>query len=65
MLLLSAIGVFLQEENAYWLATELSWILPTIVLCGGIIDILLLVMYMKNHPWKDILKNCVLNDDFS
>ena len=56
ILLLGAIGVFDEEEHAYQLATEFSWILPTVVLCGGLVDILLIVLYMKfAHPWKDIL----------
>ena len=56
-LLLETIGgVFDEEEYAYWLVTEFSWILPTIVLCGGLLDILLIGFYMKfAHPWKDIL----------
>ena len=58
ILLLGAIGVFDEEEHAYQLATEFSWILPTVVLCGGLLDILLIVLYMKfAHPWKDILSN--------
>ena len=56
-LLFVSIGVFPEEEDAYWLATEMSWILPTIILCGGLIDILLGMMYLKNHPWKGILKS--------
>ena len=56
-LLLASIGVFPEEEYAYWLATEMSWILPTIILCGGLVDIILGVMYLKNHPWKGILKS--------
>ena len=55
-LLLGAIGVFDEEEHAYQLATEFSWILPMVVLCGGLVDIPLIVLYMKfAHPWKDIL----------
>ena len=56
-LLLASIGVFPEEEDAYWLATEMSWILPTIIVCGGLVDILLGVIYLKNHPWKGILKS--------
>ena len=32
-------GVFYEEEYTFWLVTKLSWILPTIVLCGGLADI--------------------------
>ena len=49
-------GVFDEEEDAYVLVTKFSWILPTIILCGGVIDLLLIIFYMKfAHPWKDIL----------
>ena len=49
-------GVFDEEEDAYLLVTKLSWILPTVILGGGLIDLLLIVFYMKfAHPWKDIL----------
>ena len=55
-LLLGAIGTFDEEDQAYLLVTQLTWILPTIILCGGLIDLLLIVFYMKfAHPWKDIL----------
>ena len=56
-LLLETIGgVFDEEEYAYLRITKFSWILPTIIICGGVIDLLLVVFYMKfAHPWKDIL----------
>ena len=56
-LLLEAIGgAFDEEEQAYLRVTKFSWILPTIILSGGVIDLLLIVFYMKfAHPWKDIL----------
>ena len=56
-LLLEAIGgVFDEEEYAYLRITKFSWILPTIIICGGVIDLLLIVFYMKfAHPLKDIL----------
>ena len=55
-LLLGAIGVFDEEEYAYLRITKFSWILPTIIISGGVIDLLLIVFYMKfAHPWKDIL----------
>ena len=56
ILLLGAIGVFKEEEHAYQLVEEFSWILPIVILCGGLVDILLIVLYMKfAHPWKGIL----------
>ena len=56
-MLLEAIGgVFDEEEYAYLRITKFSWILPTIIICGGVIDLLLIVFYMKfAHPLKDIL----------
>ena len=51
-------SVFEREERAYWLVKELSWILPTVILCGGLVDLLLSFIYMKfYHPWKDILSS--------
>ena len=56
LLLVTIGGIFDEEEYAYWLVTEFSWILPTIVLCGGLLDLLLIGFYMKfAHPWKGIL----------
>ena len=64
-LLLDAIGgVFDEEEQTYLRVTKFSWILPTIILCGGLIDLLLIVFYMKfAHPWKDILVGENTSDD--
>ena len=64
-LLLETIGgVFDEEEDAYLLVTKLSWILPTVIFCGGLIDLLLIVFYMKfAHPWKDILVGENTSDD--
>ena len=58
-LLLETIGgVFDEEEYANWLVTKFSWILPTIVFCGGLVDIFLIWLYMNfGHPWKQILLN--------
>ena len=56
-LLLETLGeVFDEEERANKMVTELSWMLPTIVLCGGLLDLLFIGFYMRfAHPWKDIL----------
>ena len=58
-LLLETIGgVFDEEEYAYWLVIKLPWILPTIILCGGLIDIFLIWCYMIfAHPLKQILSS--------
>ena len=49
-------SVFDEEERAFLFVTKLSWILPTIILCGGLVDLLLSFVYMKfYHPWKEIL----------
>ena len=56
-LLLEALGhVFPEEEYSYNLVLKLSWILPTVVPCGGLIDVIFVGVYMKfGHPWKDII----------
>ena len=56
-LLLETLGeVFDEEEHANKMVTELSWMLPTIVLCGGLLDLLFIGFYMRfAHPWKDIV----------
>ena len=56
-LLLETLGeVFDEEERANKMVTELSWMLPTIVLCGGLLDLLFIGFYMRfAHPWKDIV----------
>ena len=49
-------GSFDEEEHAYRLVTKLSWILPIIVVCGGVLDMIVIFSYMRfAHPWKDIL----------
>ena len=51
-----AIGVFPEEEYAYWLVNKLSWILPLTIVCAAIVDVALAYIYMRfAHPWKDIL----------
>ena len=56
-LLLETLGeVFDEEEHAYKMVTELSWMLPTIAICGGLLDLLFIGFYMRfAHPWKDIV----------
>ena len=56
VLVKGAIGVFPEEEHAYWLVNMLSWSLPLIIVLGAIVDLLLVYIYMRfAHPWKDIL----------
>ena len=51
-----AIGVFPEEEYAYWLMNTLAWILPLMIVLGAIMDVLLVYIYMRfAHPWKNIL----------
>ena len=51
-----AIGVFPEEEYAYWMLNKLSWVLPLTIVSGAIIDAFLVYIYMRfAHPWKDIL----------
>ena len=62
-LLVGSIGVFPEEEDAYWRVIEFSWILPTIILGGGFIDLLLIIIYMKTHPWKEILSDTMPEEE--
>ena len=56
MLVKGAIGVFPEEEYAYWMLNKLSWVLPLTIVSGAIIDAFLVYIYMRfAHPWKDIL----------
>ena len=56
VLVKGAIGVFPEEEHAYWLVNTLSWSLPLMIVLGAIVDVLLVYTYMRfAHPWKDIL----------
>ena len=56
MLVKGAIGVFPEEEYAYWMLNKLSWVLPLAIVSGAIIDAFLVYIYMRfAHPWKDIL----------
>ena len=51
-----AIGVFPEEEYAYWLMNTLSWSLPLMIILGAIVDVILVYIYMRyTHPWRDIL----------
>ena len=56
-LLLEALGpVFPEEEQSYYLVSNLSWILPVVVLCAGLIDLALVIVYMNyGHPWRGII----------
>ena len=55
-LLEAAIGVFPEEDQAYLLVTTLSWIFPLVIVIASIVDMLLVVIYMRfAHPWKGIL----------
>ena len=49
---MGAIGVFTEEQQAYDLVMNLSWILPTIVVIGALLDALFVTVYMEfAHPW--------------
>ena len=62
-LLEGAIGVLPEEEIAYKLVNQLSWILPIVVIIGALLDMLLVYVYMKfAHPWKYILSFKVENE---
>ena len=49
---MGAIGVFTEEQQAYDLVMNLSWILPTIVVIGALLDAFFVTVYMEfAHPW--------------
>ena len=55
-LLEGAIGTFKEEKEAYHIVTLLSWLLPTIVATGALLDIFFVFIYMTfAHPWIEIL----------
>ena len=55
-LLEAAIGVFPEEDKAYLLVTTLSWIFPLVIIIASVVDMLLVIIYMRfAHPWKEIL----------
>lgn len=57
-LLEGAIGVFPEEELAYRNVKVLSWILPSAIITGGLLDMILVFVYMRiAHPWKYILSD--------
>ena len=58
-LLLEALGhVFPEEEKSYQFVSTLSWVLPVVVICAGLVDLVFVVVYMKfGHPWKDIISS--------
>ena len=55
-LLEGAIGTFKEEKEAYHIVTLLSWLLPTIVATGALLDMFFVFIYMTfAHPWIEIL----------
>ena len=54
-LLEGAIGVFPEEKLAYREVKNLSWILPSVIIAGALLDMMLVFVYMRiAHPWKYI-----------
>ena len=52
------IGAFKEEQNAFDLLTSLSWQLPLFMAASALVDLLLVLVYMKwLHPWRDILQD--------
>ena len=50
------IGSFPKEKKAYETVTLLSWLLPTIVVAGSLVDLGLATAYsLWAHPWAGIL----------
>ena len=65
-LLEAAIGVFPEEDQAYLLVTTLSWIFPLVIIVASVVDMLLVIIYMRfAHPWKGILfyKEVIENEE--
>ena len=53
---MKVIGVFPEEQEAYDLVMNLSWILPTVVIVGALLDAFFVGIYMNfAHPWVGIL----------
>ena len=49
---MGAIGVFPEEQKAYDLVMNLSWILLTMVVIGALLDAFFVTVYMEfAHPW--------------
>ena len=62
----AAIGVFPEEDQAYLLVTTLSWIFPLVIIVASVVDMLLVIIYMRfAHPWKGILfsKEVIENEE--
>ena len=58
--LVAHIGAFKEEQNAFDLlaTTSLSWQLPLFMAASALVDLLLVLVYMKwLHPWRDILQD--------
>ena len=56
--LMAHIGVFKEEQNAFDLLSSLSWQLPLFMAVTALLDLLLVLVYMKwLHPWRDILQD--------
>ena len=52
------IGAFEEEQNAFDLMSRLIWQLPLFIVLTAILDLLLVLVYMKwLHPWKAILED--------
>ena len=52
------IGAFKEEQNAIDLLTSLSWQLPLFMAASALVDLLLVLVYMKwLHPWRDTLQD--------
>ena len=63
-LIKGAIGVFPEEELAFFKVTTFSWVLPLTLVIGSFIDAFLVVIYVRfAHPWKDILFGQVKEDE--
>ena len=52
------IGAFEEEQNAFDLMSRLIWQLPLFMVVTALLDLLLVLVYMKMlHPWRAILED--------
>ena len=58
-----AIGYFQEEQDAYEMVSRLMWALPLTITCAALLDMAMMVIYMKCiHPWR---KLCDVNASVS
>ena len=65
-LVVSTIGAFAEEQEAFDLMSGLIWQLPLFMAVAALIDLLLVVVYMNwLHPWRGILEDVSMSLSFN